>query len=323
MFPFKKIEYIFVVCLASLFILGIGFGAYQYQSDKAINIKVAALENDLQTISKALQQEQNLSVASKQQLQDLEKKSSVAAARPQVQAQNSSLTSVVAKVSPSVVSITVSKDVPQLQVSYANPFGNDPIFQGFGFQVPVYTNTGSTTRQDVAAGTGFIIRSDGYILTNRHVVDQANAYYTVALSSGVKKLAQVIYRDPKKDLAILKINGGVQPAVIFGDSRTLQLGQSVAAIGNALGEYNNSVSVGVISGLNRSVQALGNNGNIEKLDGVIQTDAAINPGNSGGPLLDLSGNVIGVNVATAQGANNVSFAIPINDVVSTIKSVLP
>ncbi len=318
----KKIKIIITSFLSLVLIAAIAFDVYQYQnnkkSDTETNAKVISLENDIETINKALQQEQNLSSTTKSQLQELANRTTVIA-----NSQSALLTSAVAKVTPAVVSIVVSQDVPQLAVTYENPFGDDPFFQGAGIQIPVYTQTGSTTRQEVAAGTGFIVRSDGYIVTNRHVVEQTDAYYTVLLSTGVQKQAQVIYRDSEKDLAILKIDGSGYPAVTFGDSGTLELGQTVAAIGNALGEYNNSVSVGVISGLDRSIEANDENGNTEQLSGVIQTDAAINPGNSGGPLLDLSGNVIGINVATAQGANNVSFSIPINDVDSTIKSVLP
>ena len=123
------------------------------------------------------------------------------------------------------------------------------------------------------------------------------------------------------DIALIKIEGLGFPYLSLGNSDTLQIGQSVIAIGNALGEYRNTVSVGVVSGLARSITAGDNSGNVEVLDHVIQTDAAINPGNSGGPLLDLSGRVIGVNVAIAQGSQNVGFALPINNVRGAIESV--
>lgn len=233
--------------------------------------------------------------------------------------QDELLTAAVSKVTPSVVSIVISKDVPQLEVAYENPFGNDPMFKDFGIQVPVYRQIG-TTRKQVGAGTGFIITSDGYILTNRHVVSDKTADYTALLSNGKQESARVIYIDPNNDVAIVKIDGKFTP-VLLGDSAGLQLGQSVIAIGNALGEYNNSVSVGIVSGLNRSIQASGG-GTSEQLSGVIQTDAAINPGNSGGPLLDLNGKVVGINVATVQGSSNISFSIPINTVKGIIKQVL-
>jgi serine protease Do len=278
-----------------------------------------ALESDIQAINKAIQQEGTISTSSKQELQESVNRSNVIA-----NSQASSLTAAVAEVAPAVVSIVVSQDVPQLQVTYVDPFGNDPFFQGSsGFQIPEYTQTGSTTRQEVAAGTGFLIRSDGYILTNKHVVAEQDAYYTVLLSTGKQEQAKVVYRDPNNDVAIVKIDGSGYPVATFGDSSALQLGETVAAIGNALGKYNNSVSVGVISGLDRTIEASDENGNSEQLSGVIQTDAAINPGNSGGPLFDLSGKVVGVNVATTQGANNVSFSIPINEISGIVSKVLP
>ncbi len=226
------------------------------------------------------------------------------------------LTAAVAQVAPAVVSIVVSKDVPKLEIEYINPFGNDPFFRDFGVRIPVYRQKG-VTEQKVGAGTGFLIRSDGYIITNRHVVSDVQAKYTVLLSSGEQKAAEVVYRDPQYDIAILRIAGKGYPYVRLGDSDKLKLGQTVFAIGNALGEYNNSVSVGIISGLNRTIEA-SDGRQIEKITGVIQTDAAINPGNSGGPLVDLSGKVIGVNVATVRGSENIGFAIP----VKVVKQIL-
>lgn len=231
------------------------------------------------------------------------------------------ITSAVAKATPSVVSIVISKDVPQLQVVYENPFGTDPFFQNLGFQIPVYRQKG-VAKEKVGAGSGFLITKDGYILTNRHVVDDANATYTVLLADGRELPAKVIYKDPGNDIAIVKIDGTGYTPVSFGDSGLLELGQTVIAIGNALGEYNNSVSVGIVSGLNRTIEASDNAGGTEKLSGVIQTDAAINPGNSGGPLVDTTGGVIGINVATVVGSNNVSFSIPINTVKSIVRAAL-
>ncbi|MBI2617993.1 trypsin-like peptidase domain-containing protein [Candidatus Kaiserbacteria bacterium] len=230
------------------------------------------------------------------------------------------LTDAVAKIAPSVVSVVVSKDVPKIEIVYENPFGDDPFFRNFNIQVPRIVQKGTEVQQ-VGAGTGFFLRSDGYIATNRHVVSDADALYTVVLSDGSQKQADVIYRDTDIDFAILKVSGEGYPGVVLGNSDSLKLGQSVFAIGNALGEFNNSVSVGIISGLNRELSALGADGP-EELRGVIQTDAAINPGNSGGPLSDLSGAVIGINVAMARGSENVGFSIPINVVKDIISSVL-
>ena len=234
--------------------------------------------------------------------------------------QSQLLQDAVAKVTPAVVSIVESQVVPLLQVTYENPFGNDPFFQGFGMQVPVYQQVGTTTKQ-VSAGTGFIVRSGGYIITNKHVVSDTNATYTVLLASGKQREGTVIWRSPTEDLAVVKIAGSGYATVPLGDSSSLRLAQSVFAIGNALGEYSNSVSVGVVSGLNRSITAGNDQGGTENLTGVIQTDAAINPGNSGGPLVNLSGEAVGVNVAMVQGSQNIGFSLPISKVRSALANL--
>ncbi len=166
-------------------------------------------------------------------------------------------------------------------------------------------------RLQTEQGTGFIIQEDGLILTNKHVVQDKNAEYTVFLSSGEKFDAEVLARDPMQDLAVLKIEGEGFPIVKIGDSDSVRPGQTAIAIGNALGELQNTVSVGVISGIGRRVTARGGY-TVEVLDDVIQTDAAINFGNSGGPLLNLRGEVIGVNTATMMQAEGIGFALPIN-----------
>lgn len=245
-------------------------------------------------------------------LRALQQRPSDSTSVPTAKTREEQLTDAVARVTPAVVSIVISKDVPQLEVVYINPFGNDPFFRDFNVRVPRYRQKG-VERQKVGAGTGFILTSDGTIVTNKHVVLDEEASYTVLLSDGSQKEAKVLYRDPYYDIALIDIEGKGFAKVSLGDSEVLKLGQTVMAIGNALGEYNNSVSQGIISGLNRSLQA-GGQGFTEQLNGVIQTDAAINPGNSGGPLLDLDGLVIGVNVATVQGSNSISFSIPINRV---------
>lgn len=238
-----------------------------------------------------------------------------------VRTQDEVLTDAVAQITPSVVSIVVSKDVPLLEIVYRNPFGDDPFFRDFGFRIPTYRQKGVERRQ-VGAGTGFIVTGNGYILTNKHVVSDQNAEYTVLLSDGTQKSAAVSYRDPTNDIAILKIAGEGYPAVHLGNSSQLKLGQTVVAIGNALGEYNNSISVGIISGLNREIEASNALGERETLTGVIQTDAAINPGNSGGPLITTDGDVVGINVATVMGSNSISFAIPIDAVKIITKRIL-
>ena len=242
-------------------------------------------------------------------------------AKPAVQkSQDDLLTAAVAKNAPAVVSIVISKNVPLLEVEYVNPFGDNPNYRDFGFRVPVYRQKG-TARQEIGAGTGFIVTTDGYILTNNHVVFDNQAEYTVLLSSGKQETAKVIYRDAVSDVALIKISGGPYAKADLGTSSSIKLGQTVVAIGNALGEYNNSVSVGIISGMNRNVTATDASGRAENLNDVIQTDAAINPGNSGGPLLDLNGKVIGLNVATVSGASNIGFAVPIDKARSIVEEV--
>lgn len=220
---------------------------------------------------------------------------------------------VVRVISPSVVSIVISKDVPVLEQYFVNPFEEFEQFFGndfptpFQFQVPQFRQKG-TQKQQVGGGTGFIITRDGLIVTNKHVVQDTQAEYTVFTNKGEKYQAQVLGRDPLKDLAVLKISASNLSPVVLGDSNHLEMGQTVIAVGNALGEFRNTVSLGVISGLNRAIVADG-----QRIENVIQTDAAINRGNSGGPLVNLRGEVIGINTAMIIGAQNIGFAIPIND----------
>lgn len=231
----------------------------------------------------------------------------------------------VEKAQRSVVSIVISKDVPLLENCSYDPFaGLSPEFKGmFGnnFQFTRQCDNGATQKQDVGGGSGFVVSADGLIFTNKHVVADTKAEYTVFTNDGKKYIAKVLARDPVNDVAILKINAtGLVPATL-GDSSTVKLGQTAIAIGNALAEYRNTVSVGVISGLARKVTAAGSALGPETIQGVMQTDAAINPGNSGGPLLNLKGDVIGVNTAIASGAQNIGFAIPINQAKRAIESV--
>lgn len=225
--------------------------------------------------------------------------------------------------SSAVVSIIVSKDVPIIEQYYSNPFGDDFFRQFFGdglFNIPQYRQKG-TEKKEIGGGTGFIISSDGMILTNKHVVEDEKAEYIVVTNEGGKYPAKVLARDPVQDVAILKVEKKDLPSVVLGDSSGLQIGQTVIAIGNALGEFRNTVSTGIVSGLSRTIVASGAISGPEELREVIQTDAAINPGNSGGPLLNLKGEVIGINSAIAQGAQNIGFAIPINFVKKDIEDV--
>lgn len=211
--------------------------------------------------------------------------------RTVVQEENAVI-SAVDKTAPSVVAIGIAKRV-------INPF--DPF--------------SSPRNQNNTIGTGFIVSKDkGIIVTNKHVVSD-EAQYTVITRDGQKYNVKKIYRDPVLDLGIVQIEDSSVNALDLGDSSKLKVGQTVIAIGNALGQFTNTVTTGVVSGLGRKVVA-GDpyEGSLESLDNLIQTDAAINPGNSGGPLLNSVGQVIGVNVATTEGAQNIGFAIPINSV---------
>lgn len=168
-------------------------------------------------------------------------------------------------------------------------------------------------------GTGFVASDNGVIVTNRHVVSDLQANYTVVTKDGKKLEVERIYRDPALDLALVKTKADGLKGLKIGDSSKLKVGQTTIAIGNALGRFSNTVTTGVVSGLGRSIGAGDPFGNeVEVLDDLIQTDAAINPGNSGGPLLNSAGEVIGVNVAVSEAAQNIGFAIPINSVKAII-----
>lgn len=208
----------------------------------------------------------------------------------------SRITEIVEKSSPAVVSVVASLDIPE--VRRIGPF--EIVIPGGGEE------------RRVSSGTGFFISSDGLVMTNRHVVFDEEANYSIFFSDGRELEAEVLDRDPFNDLAVLKVDAKGEEFLEFGDSMNLKPGQTVIAIGNALGEFTNSVSVGVISGLSRSIVAGDTLGASEFIEEVIQTDAAINPGNSGGPLLDINGQVIGVNVALATGSENIAFALPGN-----------
>lgn len=170
-------------------------------------------------------------------------------------------------------------------------------------------------------GSGFIVSSDGMILTNKHVVEYEDMKYTVIVQNGEEYEAKILAKDPVQDLAILKIEKTGLLSLSLGDSDKIQIGQTVIAIGNALGEFQNTVSTGVVSGLSRKIVAQGMGGTLEAIEELIQTDAAINQGNSGGPLLNLSGQVIGINTAMAYGAENIGFAIPVNKAKKAISDV--
>ena len=167
-----------------------------------------------------------------------------------------------------------------------------------------------------AAGTGVIVSTDGYVLTNKHVIADATSVYIVLDDGTIYEDVEIVATDPLNDIAFLKIKDAKDlKAATLGDSKTLNVGQQVIAIGNALGQYQNTVTSGIISGLGRSIEASDGSGyNTETLSDMIQTDAAINSGNSGGPLVNAAGEVIGINTATSTSAENMGFAIPISSV---------
>jgi serine protease Do len=222
---------------------------------------------------------------------------------------------IVKKYGPSVV--TVVGTPTQQEQQQQSPFGFGP-FQFFGFTPGGPDIPSPDQNQGQAIGSGFIVGSDGMIVTNKHVVSDTTMTYQVITSDGKKYDVKNIYRDPLNDVALLKIDpnqnsGKKLVPLTLGDSSHLQVGQYVVAIGTALGEFRNTVTTGVISGLGRGITAGSPyEGSVEQLNNVIQTDAAINPGNSGGPLFNSSGQVIGVNTAVSQNGQNIGFAIPIN-----------
>ena len=208
------------------------------------------------------------------------------------------------KVIPAVVSITISKYL----TVFENPFKPDP----FGFEEMFAVPKGKK-KVKIGGGSGFIADSSGIILTNRHVVIDPQAEYIVVLNDKRKFKAKVMARDKINDIAIIKIKEDNLPTLDLGDSSRVELGQTVIAIGNTLGNFENTVSVGVVSGLSRKIKAIDVlEKKTQSLKGLIQTDAAINPGNSGGPLVDINGKVIGINCAMVFGAENVGFTIPVN-----------
>lgn len=217
----------------------------------------------------------------------------------------------VKKASPSVVTISIKPDSSSASKNLLNP-SLDPF--GFFNDLPQRNSQGQNAEEDI--GSGFIISSDGMVVTNKHVVSDTSSTYKVVTKDNKAYDVSKIYRDPANDLAILKVDPSVGPGlapVDLGDSSKLQVGQFAMAIGTALGEFRNTVTTGVISGLGRGISAGSPfEGAVERLDDVIQTSAAINPGNSGGPLIDSSGRVIGINTAVSTSGQNIGFAIPIN-----------
>ena len=219
--------------------------------------------------------------------------------------EKSPIVEVAKKVCPGVITIVISKDLPKIEGFYSFPFG------GQEFVIPKIEKGKEKTK--IGGGSGFIVSSDGYVLTCSHVVSDPEADYTVIVDPQYKYRAKILAKDPLVDVAILKIDGKNFPFLELGDSGQIELGETVVAIGNPLGEFEDTLSAGIVSGLSRKITACsGVPFKATSLRGLIQTDAAINPGNSGGPLVNLEGKTIGINTAMVMGAQNIGFAIPID-----------
>lgn len=223
----------------------------------------------------------------------------VPAEKIKIVSEESVVIDIVEKISSSVVTVGI-----QQRIINFDPFD-------------IFRQRPQSVQREQDIGSGFIVSSDGLVVTNKHVVDSPGKY-NVITHDGKKYEVKNIYRDPLNDIAIVKIDptegsGRLLKPVEMGNSSNIKVGQLVVAVGTPLGEFRGSVTKGIVSGLGRGITA-GSvfEGFAEKLDDVIQTDAAINPGNSGGPLVNSSGQVIGVNTAIASGAENIGFAIPIN-----------
>ncbi|MCX6790975.1 MAG: trypsin-like peptidase domain-containing protein [Candidatus Gribaldobacteria bacterium] len=236
--------------------------------------------------------------------------------------QEEAVMNVVKTASPSVVSVVITKDVAVNGGLQIIPFGENGFPLDFNLPAP---KSGTTQKQKVGGGTGFIVSIDGLFITNRHVVDDAKAFYSLITNEGKEYNFKVLDKDPLQDLAICQITKKNPqekfPILKLGDSDTVQIGQTVVAIGNALGQFSNSVSVGIVSGLGRTITAGDGAGMSENLEDILQTDAAINRGNSGGPLLNLKGEVIGINSAVASDAQGIGFAILVNKAKRDIQSL--
>lgn len=212
-----------------------------------------------------------------------------------ITAEEGDIAGVVEKVGPSIVSIVTTAS--------AGPFRGQNV-------------------QQEGAGSGIVVGKDGYILTNKHVIEGAQTIKVILSDGTTHENVRLLGSDPLNDIAFLKIDGVTNlPAATLGDSSSIRVGQRVVAIGNSLGQYQNTVTSGIISGVGRPISAQSGD-TVENLTDLLQTDAAINPGNSGGPLLNLSGQVIGINTAIVEDAQGIGFAIPINSTKGMLKGVL-
>lgn len=242
--------------------------------------------------------------------------------------------------SPTVVSIIMTKELNQFYDRDSGKFFRDPFDSRFRPQangqqsqrvtnarpvqgdVPDVKPAQETVTIEVGGGTGIIISDDGYVLTNQHVVSEKGLDYTVFLTDGTEYDARVIAISDETDLALVKIEASGLSFATLGDSENLLVGQTVLAIGNSLNKYDSTVTRGVISALGRSISSQDDNGNVIELEDIIQTDASINPGNSGGPLINLDGEVIGINTAIDADGENIGFSIPSGQAISFIEGAI-
>lgn len=208
------------------------------------------------------------------------------------------------KVCPAAITIVATKDLPKIEGFYSFSYGGNDI------TLPKLDEQKEKTK--VGGGSGFLVSPDGYVITCNHVVSDNQCDYTVIIGPKENYKATILAQDPLVDLAILKIEAQALPHISMGDSDQIELGETVIAIGNSLGEFDDTVSLGIISGLSRKITAYAGHEGAACLRGLIQTDAAINPGNSGGCLVNMDGQAVGINTAMVMGAQNIGFAIPIN-----------
>ena len=234
-----------------------------------------------------------------------EPKESIEIVKRSIYIEDSQIIETVKKISPSVVSIVISKNLP--------------LYKEHVFSGNVYKN------MQIGGGSGFIVTADGLVVTNSHVVNDDSVSYTIILNDKTEYDAVVVNINTLSDIAVLQIIGDDDesidglPVVLFGNSEKIQIGQRVIAVGNALSQYENTVTTGVVSAVGRTISAE-SSGSVKDLLNLIQTDAAMNLGNSGGPLVNLNGEVIGVNTAVVTGAQGIGFAIPISDVLSVLEN---
>lgn len=227
---------------------------------------------------------------------------------------------------PAVVSVIATQELQLLpQSGFFNDFFFSFPFGPFGTQpAPQDQPQPQTERREVSSGSGFIVDQSGLVVTNKHVVSNSKAEYSIVMSDGQTYEAEVLDRDAVEDLAVLQIKTDAEidfPTLTLGNSDEVKIGQTVLAIGNTLGEFRNTVTRGIVSGINRTLTAGGVGVGGELIEGAIQTDAAISSGNSGGPLLNLQGQVIGVNTAVSEQGENIGFALPVDQVKLIVASI--